>query len=874
MADSGPHPIRLADYRPPDYLVDSVDLRFELGEAGTRVLARLEMRAGAATTAPLRLDGQELELLSLRLDGEPLAADAWQIDADGLTIARVPLRFNLEIETLIHPENNTALEGLYRSGGMFCTQCEAEGFRRITYYPDRPDVMAVYTTTIVADARRYPVLLANGNRTDSGKLDDGRHWARWQDPFPKPSYLFALVAGNLHRHAETFTTASGRQVDLQLFVEHHHAGRTAHAMRSLRRAMAWDEEAYGLEYDLDTYMIVAVDDFNMGAMENKGLNIFNTVCVLSDEETSTDQDFETVEAVIGHEYFHNWTGNRVTCRDWFQLSLKEGLTVFREHQFCSDMGSPDVHRIGEVRLLRASQFPEDAGPLAHPVRPDSYVEISNFYTPTIYQKGAEVIRMYQTLLGDAGYRRGIELYFSRHDGQAVTCDDFRAAMADANARELDQFGLWYSHAGTPVISVRDRHDPTTGTYTLAISQQCPPTPGQPEKPPMHIPLSMGLLGQDGRDLPVTLAGEAQAGPLTRTLELRDAEHVFHFTGLRQAPVPSLFRGFSAPVRLHYAWTDAQLALLLAHDSDGFTRWEAGQQLAVNVMLRALSTTDRMRPPGELLNAARTVLERAPMDPAFAGEALMLPSEHYLGEQMDVMDVEGIHRVRQELKAAMAESLEESLHATYEANAALGAFSVTADAVGRRALRNVCLGYLATTADGVRLAMEQYRQSDNMTDRLAALGLLCHTDAAERAEALDDFHDTWRDEPLVMNKWFRVQALSSRQDTPERIRELLEHEAFEIRNPNRIRALVGAFAQNNQLRFHRVDGAGYTLLADVVGELDGVNPQVAARIVLPLTQWRRQDVQRQQLMRAELVRIGNAPKLSKDVDEVVSRSLQS
>lgn len=876
MADAGPATIRLADYRAPDYLVESVDLRFELGEAETRVFSRMDIRArqpDQATTPPLRLVGQDLELIALKLDGATLPASAWQTDGEGLTINNVPAQFSLEVETVIHPESNTALEGLYRSGQMFCTQCEAEGFRRITYYPDRPDVMAVYTTTIVADANRYPVLLSNGNRVASGSLDDGRYWVRWHDPFPKPSYLFALVAGDLHQHSDTFTTVTGRKVDLQLFVEHRNAGRTEHAMQSLIQAMAWDEKAYSLAYDLDTYMIVAVDDFNMGAMENKGLNIFNTVCVLADKETSTDQDFETVEAVIGHEYFHNWTGNRVTCRDWFQLSLKEGLTVFREHQFCADMGSADVHRIGEVRALRASQFPEDAGPLAHPVRPDSYAEISNFYTPTIYQKGAEVIRMYHSLLGEEGYRRGIELYFQRHDGQAVTCDDFRAAMAHANERDLEQFGLWYSQAGTPVITVRDSHDPATGIYTLTVSQQCPPTPDQPDKAPMHMPLVIGLLAPDGKELPVTLEGE-QPGPLTRTLELRQAEHVFRFTGLEQPPIPSLFRGFSAPVRLDYPWTDTQLAFLLAHDSDGFNRWEAGQWLAINVMRRALETSDSPRPPAELLDAATRVLESAPLDPAFAAEALMLPSEQYLGEQMKIMDVEGIHRVRQELMKAMTSSLEEILRKIYEANAAEGALSVSGEAIGRRQLRNVCLNYLFNSEDGIRLAMEQYRQANNMTDRLASLALLCHTDTVERTEALEDFLDTWQDEALVMNKWFRVQAMSSREDTPERVRELLEHPAFEIRNPNRVRALIGAFAQGNQLRFHRADGAGYRLLADVVCQLDGINPQVAARIVLPLAQWQRQNKERQELMRNELVRIGNAPKLSKDVHEVISRSLQS
>jgi len=875
-ADAPPPTIRLADYQPPTHQVDEVALEFDLGETETRVRSWLSVRTnGEKPQQSMRLDGgSEVELLDIRIDGEPLSEARYARDDGELLINDPPGKFILEVETRIHPESNTALEGLYRSGDMFCTQCEAEGFRHITFFPDRPDVMAVYTTTIIADPQRYPVLLCNGNREDAGTLEDGRQWVRWHDPHPKPSYLFALVAGDLHCHNDRHVTRSGRTVDLQLYVEHRNAGRTAHAIRSLKNAMRWDEQVYGLEYDLDTYMIVAVDDFNMGAMENKGLNIFNTVCVLADESTATDQDFETVEAVIGHEYFHNWTGNRVTCRDWFQLSLKEGLTVFREHQFCSDMGSQDVHRIGEVRALRAAQFPEDAGPMAHPVRPDSYVEISNFYTPTVYQKGAEVIRMYHTLLGNDGYMRGIRLYLQRHDGQAVTCDHFRAAMADANDRDLEQFGLWYAQAGTPLVTVRDDFNPDAGTYSLHIRQSCPATPGQPEKQPMHIPLVIGLLDPTGQDCPVTLEGESAPGPSSRSLELREPEHVFRFTGLDERPVPSLLRGFSAPVRLDYPWTDRQLGFLLAHDSDGFTRWEAGQQLAINVMLRKLQSGAVSRTvPDTLSEAMARVLDRAGEDPAFAAEALRLPSEQYLGEQMETVDVDGVHRVREALRNDLADHLRQQLLATYR-TMANERFKVSAEDIGRRSLRNTCLDYLAAGADGVDRVLSHYRDADNMTDRLTALALLCHTDVPERLQVLEEFHQQWKNEPLVIHKWFRVQAHSMREDTPERVRALLEHPDFSIRNPNRVRSLVGAFAQGNQFRFHRSDGAGYALLAEVVMELNAINPQVAARIVLPLTHWKRQPAGRQKLMRKQLERIGNTPKLSKDVFEIVTRGLEA
>ena len=872
-----PAAIRRADYNAPSHFVDTVDLRFELNDDGTIVSSRLQCRASDGEPgADLLLDGNELKLLEISVDGQPLPAARYTVDDQSLRIRDLPAQFELEIRTEIHPQRNTALEGLYKSGGMYCTQCEAEGFRRITYFPDRPDVMAVYTTTIVADPDSYPVLLSNGNRVDAGHLDDGRHWVRWHDPFPKPSYLFALVAGDLACHQDRFVTASGRDVLLQIFVEHHNTGKTDHAMAALKSAMAWDERTHGLEYDLDRYMIVAVDDFNMGAMENKGLNVFNTVCVLADPETSTDRDFETVEAVIAHEYFHNWTGNRVTCRDWFQLSLKEGLTVFREHQFCADQGSAEVKRIGEVRTLRAAQFPEDAGPLAHPVRPDSYIDISNFYTATVYNKGSEVIRMYHSLLGAEGYYRGMQLYFKRHDGQAVTCDDFLAAMADANDRDLTQFSRWYSQAGTPVLEVQDDYDATAQRYTLTVRQSCPATPGQAEKLPFHLPLVMGLLDQGGRSMALHLADSAASdAPLERLLEITSHEQQFVFEQVSERPVPSLLRGFSAPVRLRYDYTDQQLALLAAHDADGFTRWEAGQQLATKLMLAAL---DRAESPAQvanehLLSALDGVLRRASEDPAFAAEALTLPSEAYIADQLAEVDVEAIHRVREACIRDIIAELGSDLETIYRENRGTDQ-AMDGASMGRRALACTALGLLARGDDVEDLLRDHYRNAANMTDRLCALGLLAHTDNDAAAAALADFHDRWRNDDLVVNKWFQVQAMSLREDTPELIAQLMEHPDFSLTNPNRVRSLIGAFAQGNPLRFHRPDGAGYRLLADTVLQLNAINPQVAARMLLPLTRWQRQIPSAREGMRRELERIGNAHKLSKDVFEVVSKGLQA
>jgi aminopeptidase N len=874
------HPINLKDYTPPPYLVDTVDLRFDLDEEVTLVQSRMQVRRNpdhSGGPAPLVLDGRGLVLRSLRLDGRTLSEGEYLLEEESLTLPEVPAEFVLEVETRIKPQENTALEGLYKSSGNYCTQCEAQGFRRITFYPDRPDVMARFSATIIADRQRYPVLLANGNLVEEGEMDGGRHFARWEDPFKKPCYLFALVAGQLVRIEDSFRTRSGREVVLRIYVEERNRDKCDHAMRSLKKAMRWDEEVFGLEYDLDIYMIVAVDDFNMGAMENKGLNIFNSKYVLARPETATDSDFQAIEEVIGHEYFHNWTGNRVTCRDWFQLSLKEGLTVFRDQQFSADMTSRAVKRIDDVRVLRNAQFPEDAGPMAHPVRPASYVEINNFYTTTVYNKGAEVIRMIHTLLGPDGFREGLRLYLQRHDGQAVTCDDFVRAMADAGGVDLEQFKLWYSQAGTPQLTAEGAYDSASRTYSLTVGQHTPATPGQEKKEPFHIPLAMGLLGRDGRDLPLRLVGEEAAAAGTRVLSLRREEETFRFVDVPEAPVPSLLRGFSAPVRLRINLADSDLAFLMAHDSDEFNRWEAGQQLAVRVMLKLV---EDFRKDKELVlspvfvEAFGRTLTDAEADPALLAQALTLPTETYLGEMMEVIDPEAIHEVREFMRRDLAGRLREEFRRIHAANAPTGPYGIEPTEVGRRSLRNLCLAYLMTLDDRETLdgCLEQFRTGDNMTDVITALGCLANREAPERGEALEAFYRKWREDPLVIDKWFTLQATSRLPGTLEEVKRLTAHPAFNIKNPNRVRSLIGAFAQGNPVRFHDGRGDGYRFLADRVLEVNRLNPQVAARLVQPLSRWRRYDEDRRSLMQAELERIAAAPQLSRDVYEIVIKSL--
>jgi len=877
MADQTPVTVHRLDYQPPDYLVDDVDLRIELGEEETRVTAVLAMRRNYPDnerTRPLHLNGIGMELKRVQIDGGTLILGDYHWHEDGLSIEQVPAVFELTTEVAIRPQDNTELQGLYRSGGMFCTQCEAEGFRRITFFPDRPDVMARYRTTIVAEPQRYPVLLSNGNPVDRGTLEDGRHWVTWDDPFRKPSYLFALVAGDLACHEDTHVTASGRTIRLRMYVEAENEGKTDHAMASLKAAMAWDEATYGLECDLDTYLVVAVGDFNMGAMENKGLNIFNTQYILARPDSATDRDFENIQDVVGHEYFHNWTGNRVTLRDWFQLSLKEGLTVFREQQFSASMGAPAVKRINQVRGLRAAQFPEDASPMAHPVRPDSYVEINNFYTATVYMKGAEVIRMYHRLLGQEGFRRGMDLYIQRHDGQAVTCEDFLAAMADANGVDLSQFALWYSQSGTPELTVSGEFDRDAGSYTLRVRQDCPPTPDQAEKSPFHIPFEVALLDANGEELALQLEDENEAAmPGPQLLELREREHRFRFVGLDREPTPSLLRGFTAPVKLHFPYAERDLEFLFAHETDSFNRWEAGQRLASRLMLDWVENGVGRAGAG-LVEAFRGTLNSSELDPALIAEALTLPTETDLAEQTKVIRVEAIHAAREALRTQLAEALWDDLWRHYRACDAASP-GTAAEVQARRRLKNVCLDYLVSTGRGeaAEAAEQQFAGADNMTDSMAALSLLADTATEAGDRALTHFYERWQGDPLVVDKWFRVQAQSRREDSLERVQALTRHPAFDGANPNRIRALYGAFSQGNPIRFHDPSGAGYRLIADCVIQLDARNAQLAARLVTPLTRWRRYDGAHSGLMRKELSRIFEQPSLSNDVYEVVSKSLK-
>jgi aminopeptidase N len=871
-----PNTTFLKDYRPPDWRIEAAELRFDLGESSTEVQAKLILAATGHPVA-LRLDGQELALRSVRIDGRSLARDEYHVDEDGLTLTGLPARCVLETVVQINPRANTALEGLYLSGGNLCTQCEAEGFRKITYFLDRPDNLTIFTVTLVADKARYPVLLSNGNLVDGGELEDGRHWARWHDPFPKPSYLFAVVAGDLACIADEFVTASRRWVQLLLYVQHHNVDKCDHAMQSLKRAMKWDEEVYGREYDLDTYMIVAVDDFNMGAMENKGLNVFNSKCVLARPDTATDQDYLGIEGVIAHEYFHNWSGNRVTCRDWFQLSLKEGFTVFRDQCFSADMGARSVKRISDVNVLRTYQFREDAGPMAHPVRPEAYVEINNFYTGTVYNKGAEVVRMLHTLLGADGFRRGTDLYFTRHDGQAVTTDDFVSAMEDANEIDLKLFRRWYSQAGTPELRVAGRHDPVRRTFTLNLRQSCPPTPGQPEKLPLHIPVAVGLLGSDGCELPLRLSGEDSAGDTTRILELRETEQQFVFHDVADAPVVSLLRGFSAPVKLMRAHTDAEQCFLMQHDGDDFNRWEAAQQLAVR---RIQDLIDAGRDGRALVldnnfsDACAAMLDDDRADPAFIAQALTLPSETYLAECVAVIDPGAIHLATKFMRRELARRLRTRWEARYEQCAARGPYNTDPAAMGWRALRNLALRYLMALEDPAvyEVCLRQYRLADNMTDVIAALGALVDSAAPARDAALEDFYGRWHEDALVVDKWLSIQATSQQPGTINVVDRLLGHPAFNLRNPNKVRALIGGFCQGNPACFHELSGAGYAFLGDRLLELDAINPQIAARLAGALSAWRRYDAIRRDLMRAQLDRLAGAPGLSRDLYEVVNKSV--
>ncbi|WP_337058931.1 aminopeptidase N [Pseudomonas sp. USHLN015] len=885
MRTEQPKVIHLKDYQAPDYLIDETTLTFELHEDHTLVHAQLVMRRNPeradGSLPALVLDGQQLELLALSMDDRELGAADYQLTDSHLTLQPVSDSFTLDSTVRIHPESNTALEGLYKSGSMFCTQCEAEGFRKITYYLDRPDVMSRFTTTVSAEQHRYPVLLSNGNPVASGAEEGGRHWATWEDPFKKPAYLFALVAGDLWCVEDVFTTMSQREVTLRIYVEPENIDKVQHAMDSLKKSMRWDEEVYGREYDLDIFMIVAVNDFNMGAMENKGLNIFNSSCVLARAETATDAAHQRVEAVVAHEYFHNWSGNRVTCRDWFQLSLKEGFTVFRDAEFSADMNSRTVKRIEDVAFLRTNQFAEDAGPMAHPVRPDSFIEISNFYTLTVYEKGSEVVRMIHTLLGAEGFRKGTDLYFERHDGQAVTCDDFVKAMEDANGVDLTQFKRWYSQAGTPRLAVEEAFDAAARTYSLTFRQSCPATPSQAEKLPFVIPVELGLLDAAGNDLPLRLAGEGEALGGNRVISVTEAEQTFTFVDIAEKPLPSLLRGLSAPVKLSFPYGRDQLMFLMQHDSDGFNRWDAGQQLSVQVLQELIGQHQR----GEalvldtrLLDALRSLLEDESLDQAMVAEMLSLPSEAYLTEISEFADVDAIHAAREFARRSISDALFPQLLARYQANRALSRetpYVASAEHFARRTLQNIALSYLMLSgkAEVLQACLEQFEACDNMTERLTALSVLVNSGFEdEKARALASFADHFKDNPLVMDQWFSVQAGSTLPGGLERVQALMGHKAFTLKNPNKVRALIGAFANQNLVNFHRADGAGYRFLADHVITLNALNPQIASRQLAPLTRWRKYDEARQTLMRAELERILASGELSSDVYEVVSKSL--
>ena len=873
-------PVRLEDYRPPDWLVESVELDVTLDPVATLVRATLTLRPNGNGTAPapLMLDGDALELRALKLDGAALPPEQFVATADRLTIAQPPHRpFRLEIETVVDPSANTQLMGLYRSGSIYCTQCEAEGFRRITYFPDRPDVMAVYTTRIEAEKADAPVLLANGNLIASGDVPGtSRHFAVWHDPFPKPSYLFALVGGKLACVEDRFRTMSGREVTLRIYVEDGKEARCAYAMDSLKRAMRWDETAFGREYDLDIFMIVAVSDFNMGAMENKGLNVFNDKYVLASPETATDGDFDRIEAIIAHEYFHNWTGNRITCRDWFQLCLKEGLTVFRDQEFSADARSRAVERISDVRGLRAHQFMEDAGPLAHPVRPRLYHEINNFYTATVYEKGAEVVRMLKTLLGPETFRQGMDLYFTRHDGEAATIEQFVQCFADVSRADLAQFMLWYSQAGTPELVATGSYDADAKTYRLDVAQTVPPTPGQPTKEAMVIPLAIGLVGRNGRDLPLKLRDgrTIERGVLTLT----EPAKTFVFGDIGEPPVPSLNRGFSAPIKLIADLSADDLRFLAAHDADAFNRWQALQTLATRLLLDNVASLRAAKPArqdGGLLHALGAILDDGTLEPAFIALALTLPGESDLAREIgrDV-DPDAIFAARSGLRAVVGEHLAGSLFDHYRRLSESRPYSPDAASAGRRALRNICLDLLVATRrpDAVSLAARQYQAADNMTDRMAALSTLSLCDVPERAATLDDFYARYADDPLIVDKWFTLQATIPEPATLDRVKALTGHRAFSFANPNRVRALIHAFALANQREFNRADGAGYDFVVDTVLALDRKNPQLAAKLLAALKSWRVLEPGRRAMAEKALQQVAAAPSRSPDVADIVQRAL--
>jgi len=886
MSNNTPATISRHDYAAPAYWVNTVEMSFDLDPAATRVATRITMQRNSdSPNKDVELLGDGVKLVALRMNGKLLSKRAqggYTVEQGKLRIAGAPDEITLEIETLIQPEKNTSMMGLYVSNGNFFTQCEAEGFRKITYFPDRPDVMAKYTVMLRGDKKKYPVLLSNGNLIEAGDLGKGRHYAKWEDPFKKPSYLFALVAGKLVCQEEKFKLNSGRKVLLQVWVEVGNLDKTQHAMESLKHSIRWDQERFGLELDLDRFMIVAVSDFNMGAMENKGLNIFNTKYVLANPSIATDTDYANIESVVGHEYFHNWTGNRVTCRDWFQLSLKEGLTVFRDQEFSADMvgtaSGRAVKRIEDVRMLRQVQFSEDAGPMAHAVRPDSYVEINNFYTVTIYEKGAEVVRMYQTLLGRDGFRKGMDLYFERHDGQAVACDDFRAAMAHSSGRDLTQFEHWYSQSGTPQVQVQSKYDAEKQTYELTLNQTCRPTPGQDCKQPFHIPFAVGLLDAQGRDMPLHLQGAADSAstPATLVLELTGITQTFRFNQVSSKPTPSLLRNFSAPVEMEYNYSDAELTHLMAHDSDAFNRWEASQRLSMQRLLAFIAQVqagEQLVLDEPFINALRATLNDQTLDPAFRELVLTLPSELMLAEQCKVIDPQAIHTARQFMRNTLSEKLKADFITAYEANQTPGKYSPDATSAGKRGLKNLCLSYLLGWHDAstLQLAHAQIGAAGNMTDRLAALMGLINADSNSAAQPLNRFYQDFKNEALVIDKWFSLQAVAHTTDV-KAVRKLMTHPAFTLKNPNRARSLIFSFCNGNPSQFHAADGSGYAFWAEQVIALNALNPQVAARLVRTLDHWKKYQPALQKQMQAALEKVAKAKGLSKDVQELVVKAL--
>lgn len=886
MSTATPNTVYLKDYQAPAFLVENIDLRFELGEETTTVTSTMNMRRNPARQdyqGPLVLDGDDVKLISLRVAQEEVKyalTESTKQSTGTLKVDALPSGENLfevNIVTELKPQDNTTLSGLYRSNGTFCTQCEAEGFRRITFFPDRPDVMSRYRTTIIADRERYPVLLSNGNLEDSGEMDNGKHYAVWNDPFPKPSYLFALVAGKLDRVSDKFVRADGRPVELNIYVDPGNKERCGHAMHSLKKAMKWDEEKYGRIYDLDLFNVVAIDDFNMGAMENKSLNIFNSRFVLANTETATDIDFANIESVVAHEYFHNWTGNRVTCRDWFQLSLKEGLTVFREHEFAADMNSRAVKRIEDATLMRTRQFAEDSGPTAHPVRPDSYMEINNFYTLTVYEKGAEVIRMMHTLVGPEAFRKGTDLYFERHDGCAVTCDDFVSAIEDASGYDLSHFRLWYSQAGTPEITVRDVYDASSRELKIQIEQKIPPTSNQDDKKPMHIPIAVGLLDKQGNDVPLKLKAAAQDAQKTAVLDLKLASQEFTFVDVPEDPVISVLRNFSAPVKVSVQnRSEKHLQRLMAYDSDAFCRWEAAQEYSMSVMKGLVALLRAGKPlavPEDYLVAFERLLTDTSSDPALRAKAMTLPSESLVADVMTDPDPVEIHTVREHMMKTIGERLFDLFRSTYDATHDGGEYKFEPIAVGQRALKGACLVYLVASgrSEARQLALNQMRAATNMTDEITGLNVLISSEGEEVKEALEEFYNKWKDEYLVVLKWLGAQAMAPRMNVVEKIVELLDHPSFSIKNPNCCYALLYRFALN-PIAFHGPkDGAGYHLLADQILRIDEFNSQVAARIVSAMSRW-YQYPSRAALIKAELERIKDTPNLSRDVFEIVSKSL--